>query len=67
MARKPLIQPWTEEDGALLAKLLRSGKDYKLIARHMKRSAAAVRRHARLAQSKQQPSGAADPSSQSLR
>ena len=47
MARMPLIQLWTAEDSVLLAKLLREGKDYIQIARHMKRSTAAVRNHAR--------------------
>jgi hypothetical protein len=52
MARMPLIQLWTAEDSVLLAKLLREGKDYIQISRHMKWSAAAARNRARrLAQS----------------
>jgi len=47
MPRKPLIQPWTAEDSALLAKLLREGKSYDQIARHMKRTASAVREHSK--------------------
>jgi len=43
MPRKPLIQPWTAEDSVLLAKLLREGKNYNQIARHMKRSDPALR------------------------
>src|SRR5688572_31552443 len=38
MARKPLRCRWSPEDTALLAKLLREGKDYRQIARKMHRS-----------------------------
>jgi hypothetical protein len=47
MARKPLFKFWTAEDGALLAELLREGRDYKTIARRLKRSAESVRQHAK--------------------
>ena len=44
---KPLSRPWTPEDTALVAKLLREGKDYRQIARKAKRSAATVRHYAK--------------------
>ena len=60
MARRPLSRPWTAEETALVANLFRAGKSYDQIARQLKRSSSAVRRHARLAQSKRQP-GASGP------
>ena len=52
MARKPLRRAWTPEDTALLATLLREGKDYGQIARKMNRSSAVLRFYAKgLAQS----------------
>jgi transposase len=56
MPRQPLFRPWTAEDGALLAKLLREGKSHDQIARHIKRTASAVREHAkRLRESERRP------------
>ena len=60
MARRPLSRPWTAEETALVANLLRAGKSYDQIARQLKRSSSAVRCHARLTQSKRHP-GARGP------
>jgi hypothetical protein len=46
MGRKPLTRPWTAQEDAFVAKLLREGKDYHYIARRLKRSAHAVRTRA---------------------
>ena len=43
MPRKLIKRPWTPEDTALLAKLLREGKDYQQISRRMNRSVETVR------------------------
>ena len=59
MARKSLSRPWSPEDTALLAKLLREGMDYGQIARKMNRSADTVRIYARrLAESERRAGGA---------
>ena len=56
MPRKSLKRPWTPEDTALLAKLLREGKSNNEIARKMSRSRAAVGQHVRrLTESERRP------------
>ena len=58
MPRKLIKRPWTSEDTALLAKLLREGKDYQQISRRMNRSVETVRIYAkRLAESERRPGG----------
>ena len=58
MPRKLIKRPWTPEDTALLAKLLREGKDYQQISRRMNRSVETVRIYAkRLAESERRPGG----------
>ena len=51
MPRRPLSRRWTQEDSALLEKLLREGKDYHQIARRLKRSVPVIRGYARLMRS----------------
>ena len=57
MARKLLRRPWTPENIALLAKLLREGKDYQQISRRMNRSAETVRIYARRLKESERPPG----------
>ena len=47
MARKTLTRPWTAEETVILEKLVRDGKSPAQIARHLRRSADAVKRRVR--------------------
>ena len=56
MPREPISRRWTAQDNDQLARLLREGADYRLIAVRMRRTYAAVKSQAKkIPQSERRP------------